>query len=404
VYIGHNHDPVLMALSLLIAIQGSFVSLVLAREIGRLEGARRRLVLAMSAVTLGSSIWAMHFIAMLAYHMPAEASYDLFLTLLSFLIAVLTVGIGYGVMAVVFGGQWRHVAAAICTGGGISGMHYVGMAALTGSVELGYEISWVVVSVLVGIVAAGISLHLAFGTKIQARALLGAVAMGLAISGMHYSAMFGTMITPRDLAQAASAPVLDRHLLAIVVAIVAFVICATSMLLLVPNRPVAIGDDHALAGVDGSVVWERAAGGLVAAASGAILTVKGEVQNGQTRIPAQSGSATVLLDPATICAIRADGRYTHLHDGTREYFCELSITELEGLLDRDRFLRAHRSHIVQVRHVKSIRRKGDGAIVIVGDKVEIAIPVSRSALPKLKARLLVLGRAAMERQETVLLS
>ena len=61
VHTAHDHDPMLMALSVLIAIQGSFVSLVLAREVGRFEGARRRLVLAMSAVTLGSSIWAMHY-------------------------------------------------------------------------------------------------------------------------------------------------------------------------------------------------------------------------------------------------------------------------------------------------------------------------------------------------------
>ena len=38
-------------------------------------------------------------------------------------------------------------------------------------------------------------------------------------------------------------------------------------------------------------------------------------------------------------------------------------------------------------HVKSIRRKGDGAVVLVGERMEMAIPVSRSALPKLKARL-----------------
>ncbi|MEZ5831332.1 MAG: MHYT domain-containing protein [Dongiaceae bacterium] len=394
------HDPTLMALSVLIAIQGSFVSLVLAREVVRFEGARRRLVLAMSAVTLGSSIWAMHFIGMLAYHMPVEATYDLFLTLLSFLIAVLAVGIGYGVMTVIPSGNWRDVAAALFTGGGISGMHYVGMSALTGPIALSYQPLWVAISVLVGIVAAGISLHLAFGTKLQARAVLGAVAMGLAISGMHYSAMYGTMIVPTGLPDAATAHVLDRNLLAIVVAIVAFVICATSMLLLVPTRPVTVQDDHALAGAAGGLVWERNT--TVPAPGGS--AINGEAVNGQVRIPAQSNGATVLLDPAAICAVRADGRYTHLQDGVREYFCNLSITDLESRLDPERFLRVHRSHIVQVRQVKSMRRKGDGAIVTVGDKMEVAIPVSRSALPKLKARLSAPERTFAERQATTPLS
>jgi len=412
-----GHDPTLMALSVLIAIQGSFVSLVLAREVGRFEGARRRSLLAMSAVTLGSSIWAMHFIGMLAYHMPVDmlanmpvdVSYDLFLTLLSFLIAVLAVGIGYGVMTVMPQGNRRDVAAAVFTGGGISGMHYVGMAAITGPIFLLYQPIWIAISVLVGIVAAGISLHLAFGTKLQGRAILGAVAMGLAISGMHYSAMYGTTIapysaayaqggTPADLATAAHA--LDRNLLAIVVAIVAFIICATSMLLLVPNRSAAVEEDHALAGAANGLVWERSGPSPAAEAH---APANGEALNGQGRIPAQSGGKTVLLDPAAICAIRADGRYTHLQDGAREYFCNLSITELESRLDHERFFRVHRSHIVQLRHVRSIRRKGDGAVVTVGDKGE-AIPVSRSALPKLKARLMVPERPAMERQATIVLS
>jgi NO-binding membrane sensor protein with MHYT domain len=400
---GHDHDPMLMALSVLIAIQGSFVSLVLAREVGRFEGARRRLVLAMSAVTLGSSIWAMHFIGMLAYHMPVEASYDLFLTLLSFLIAVLAVGVGYGIMTVIPSGNRRDVAAAIFTGGGIAGMHYVGMAALTGPIALGYQPLWVAMSVLIGIVAAGISLHLAFGTKLQARAILGAVVMGLAISGMHYSAMSGTMIAPTDLAGAATSHVLDRNLLAIVVAIVAFVICATSMLLLMPNRPVAVEDGHALAGAAGGVLWDRAAHGPVPGSSAPAPAAHHEGVNGQARIPVHSNGSTILIDPASICAVRADGRYTHLQDGGREYFCNMSITDLESRLDPERFFRVHRSHIVQIARVKSIRRKGDGAVITVGDKGE-AIPVSRSALPKLKARLMTSEHPAMQRQATNLLS
>jgi DNA-binding LytR/AlgR family response regulator len=142
----------------------------------------------------------------------------------------------------------------------------------------------------------------------------------------------------------------------------------------------------------------------VTTGSGSSPAVTGEAHNGQVRIPAHSNGATVLLDPVTILAVRADGRYTHLQDGARDYFCNLSITELETRLDPERFMRVHRSHIVQVRQVKSIRRKGDGAVVTVGDKGDVAVPVSRSALPKLKARLMVPEHAAVERQATNLLS
>ncbi|HVI90347.1 MAG TPA: MHYT domain-containing protein [Dongiaceae bacterium] len=403
----HGHDPLLMGLSILIAVQGSFVSLVLARETGQFEGAWQRLVLAMSAVTLGSSIWAMHFIGMLAYHMPIAVSYDLFLTLLSFLVAVLAVGIGYGITTVFADSTWRDVAAALFTGGGIAGMHYIGMAALSGPVELGYHGWWVIASILIGVVAAGISLHLAFGTKLQARAALGAVAMGLAISGMHYSAMYGTEVMSSDQNGTALPHALDRTLLAIVVAIVAFIICATSMLLLIPSRRSAPrGDDlvgHAQ--VTSLERWEdHGHDGLPAVPAGPLNN-----RMDMGRIPARSGGSTVLLDPLAIHAVRADGRYTHLQDGGRDYFCNLSITDLAGKLDPAYFLRVHRSHIVQVRYVKALRRKGDGAVLTMAGRSgagrsELAIPVSRSALPKLKARLGLADTAITPPLETSSLS
>ncbi len=376
-----SHDPTLMGLSILIAIQGSFVSLVLAREVDRFEGLRRRLVLGASALTLGSSIWAMHFIGMLAYHMPVEAGYDPFLTLFSFFLAVLVVGIGYGVTTALKPGTWHDAAAAIFTGGGIAGMHYVGMSALTGSLEIGYRGIWVVTSVAIGIVAAGISLHLAFGTKLQARSALGALAMGLAISGMHYSAMAGTIITPTDALEPDTGAILDRGLLALIVAVVAFVLCAASMLLLVPNASGHRGEFSRA----GRARWDNP-GGSPAVLPGGPAKSDAKAEEGP-RIPALSGSATLLLDPDAIQSIRADGRYTHLHDGAREYFCNLSITDLDARLDRNRFMRVHRSHIVQVRHVKSHRRRGDGAVVAVGQPISVDVPVSRRALGELKNRL-----------------
>lgn len=402
----HGHDPLLMGLSILIAIQGSFVSLVLARETVQFDGAWQRLVLAMSAVTLGSSIWAMHFIGMLAYHMPTAVSYDLFLTLLSFLVAVLAVGIGYGITTVFRDNAWRDVAAALFTGGGIAGMHYIGMAALSGPIDLGYHGSWVITSILIGIVAAGISLHLAFGTKLQARAALGAVAMGLAISGMHYAAMYGTDVMTSGQTGTVLPHALDRTLLAIVAAIVAFIICATSMLLLIPSRRSALtpGDDradHSQAIPIGD--WEdRLQIDHPEAPQPVETALPARTEMG--RIPVRAGGSTVLLDPLAIHAVRADGRYTHLQGGGRDYFCNLSITDLAGKLDPAHFLRVHRSHIVQVRYVKALRRKGDGAVLTMTGRSEMAIPVSRSALPKLKARLGLVETAITLPLETTSLS
>ena len=88
------HEPWLVALSIAIAIQGSFVGLSLARELDSAEGFRRRLALAGSALTLATGVWSMHFVGMLAANFPSAIDYLVLPTLVSFLICVIVVGVG----------------------------------------------------------------------------------------------------------------------------------------------------------------------------------------------------------------------------------------------------------------------------------------------------------------------
>src|SRR5882762_7930980 len=87
-----THEPWLVALSLVVAIQGAYVGLSLAVQVGGTIGVRRRWLLAGSALSLGVAIWSMHFVAMLAARLPFPVDYLVFPTLLSFLVCVLVVG------------------------------------------------------------------------------------------------------------------------------------------------------------------------------------------------------------------------------------------------------------------------------------------------------------------------
>jgi len=60
-----THEPWLVALSLIVAIQGAYVGLSLAVQIGKAFGLRRRLLLAGASISLAVAIWAMHFVGML---------------------------------------------------------------------------------------------------------------------------------------------------------------------------------------------------------------------------------------------------------------------------------------------------------------------------------------------------
>src|SRR5262245_8771674 len=125
-----THEPWLVALSLVVAIQGAYVGLTLALQVGGESGVRRRLLLAAAAVSLAVAIWAMHFVAMLAARLPLPVDYLVFPTLLSFLVCALVVGTA--VFAVSAGPLTiaRLAVSAIVFGGGIATMHYIGMSAL----------------------------------------------------------------------------------------------------------------------------------------------------------------------------------------------------------------------------------------------------------------------------------
>ena len=83
-----EHDPTLVALSLLVAIQASYVGLNLALRVSQAFALNRRLLIAGAALSFAVGIWAMHFIAMLAYDPGVVIGYDLVLTLTSLVVVV----------------------------------------------------------------------------------------------------------------------------------------------------------------------------------------------------------------------------------------------------------------------------------------------------------------------------
>ena len=155
-------------------------------------------ILVTSGLTLGLAIWAMHFIGMLASHLPEGYHFDISLTVLSYLI---------GATASVFA-VWlttrptlplpRLVLGAVFMGLGISGMHYTGMLAL--SVEhhqLRYDPLLVICSVLIAVCGSGLSCLFIFKYKTAVKyktALKAVVAilMAFSIVGMHYTGMAAT--------------------------------------------------------------------------------------------------------------------------------------------------------------------------------------------------------------------
>ncbi len=170
----------------------------------------------------------MHFVAMLAFIMPIPISYDIGLTALSLVVAILVTGIGFYVISRQSASPLRLVLSGIFMGLGIAGMHYTGMAAMRGNVELSYDPLFFALSLLVAIGASTVALWVAFRTTDLGQKLVAAVLMGLAISGMHYTGMRAANFycsRPGSIAAQLNASV-DQSNLALAVAGITFLILA----------------------------------------------------------------------------------------------------------------------------------------------------------------------------------
>lgn len=85
-----QYNLALVAGSYFVAVLASHIALrVSARADG---GSEARAWLAGGAVAMGTGVWSMHFIGMLAFQLPIDVSYDVGLTALSLAIAIVVCG------------------------------------------------------------------------------------------------------------------------------------------------------------------------------------------------------------------------------------------------------------------------------------------------------------------------
>ncbi|MDJ0968995.1 MAG: MHYT domain-containing protein [Kiloniellales bacterium] len=367
-----TYDPLLILLSVVIAILGAYAGLRLARGLLRQGGTLRKALLSAAAVTIGGGIWSMHFVGMLALELPVVINYDVLLTLISALVSILVTGIGLSIASYGEASARRLAAAGIFMGLGISSMHYIGMAAVRANCVISYSYGLVATSVLVGIAAATLALWLAFNLKGPWQTFAAAVVMGLAISGMHYTAMAAATFLPVEVLIEYAAPALSPYLMAIVVALAAFLIFGLALLIALPDqgRPEA-----------GSAAAGEPAEAEPPAAPEDLRPER------LTRLPVERNKTTLLLDLEQIVSIQAEAHYTRVSDGAETYFCSFSLSELEARLDPAVFLRVHRSHIINLKHARAFEKHREQALVRLGGDDGASVPVSRRNVPRLREAL-----------------
>src|SRR5919106_3805504 len=124
-----QYDPVLVLVSIAIAVMASYVALDLAGRLSSARGHARWVWWLGGAVAMGLGIWSMHFVGMLAFHLPVEVRYDGPLVMLSVLVAIAASALALFVASRRALPLVILLVSSLAMGGAINGMHYIGMVA-----------------------------------------------------------------------------------------------------------------------------------------------------------------------------------------------------------------------------------------------------------------------------------
>jgi NO-binding membrane sensor protein with MHYT domain/nitrogen-specific signal transduction histidine kinase len=195
-YVG-SYSVSTVIVSILIAIAASYVSFqITEKNIAHRSGASRHGWIALGSIALGSGVWSMHFIGMLAFQLPIEVRYDPTMTALSAAPAVMASAIALHTLSRDRLSFKRQLCAGILMGAGIGAMHYTGMMAMRMHAVIAHDGILFAVSIIVAVVLSTLALGVKGfvlkrgddDTSIQSY-LLSAAIMGGAVSVMHYTAM-----------------------------------------------------------------------------------------------------------------------------------------------------------------------------------------------------------------------
>jgi diguanylate cyclase (GGDEF)-like protein/PAS domain S-box-containing protein len=221
-----QHDFRLVALAGFICCLATYTAFSLnARAQQAAANAQHNWIIA-AAVATGCGVWATHFIAMLGFRPHQHATYMLWPTLASIVIAIFISGLG---LLLSLRRSWPALlAGGGLIGAGIGAMHYTGMIALESHGQLSYDSTLVTVSIGIGIVLGAAAVMLAFKFPTHAGRLAAAALLTLGICGLHFTGITGMLLdTAGALPDAAEG--VPAGLLAIAIAAVTLMILALGL-------------------------------------------------------------------------------------------------------------------------------------------------------------------------------
>ena len=275
-----EHDAaLLLAAALVCGLGAHTAAFLLERAFASALRGRLFRLLAAGGV-FGAAVWALHFLAMLAYRPGLPIGYDLGLTGLSVAAAVVLAAGGLALAGL-------GTAAAALAGGALAGlsitaMHYTGMAGVQVQAALALKVPLVAASVLAGTGLSAPAPLLAAGGRGWRRRLGVAALLTAAVLSLHLTGMAAVVLTPDPTLLLPAAP--DPYWLAVAVtaAAVSLLGLCLGASVVEQNLELRAAEERRLreladAALEGIVIHER---GRVLAANGAFARLVGRAEAG----------------------------------------------------------------------------------------------------------------------------
>lgn len=374
-----SHNHLLISASLIVAMMAGFTGLSVMQGASGLNLVQRKRAVIMAAITMGTGIWSMHFVAMLGMKLPVPFFYDALITLASALVAILVVGIALLIMHFMPRTNQTKTIAGVIVGSGILAMHYLGMYGIK-LVHPIYSGIGIIIAIATSIVLSTSMIFIAYKERENRNIIGGTILFGIAVFMVHFVAMAGT-----EFEEISNAPVPDLQLsnevLALGVAVASFIISGAFLLmsvsLLPSNMKIDLGD-------------ENVAGSSEPYQTKNIRESKPDTHSEKNwvQIPYEKNNQTHFINIENIAAIRAEGHYTILYSTDEKHFCPWNISEMKKRLSNEGFLQSHRSYLVNPRHISSFERTKDNGYLLFANFSSLEkVPVSRSKLNEVRKEL-----------------
>ncbi len=191
----HHYDLWLVSASFVVAVLAAYTALFFGARLGSARDGNRLAWLVTGGLAMGTGVWTMHFVGMLAMPMDTVMSFDGGMTLVSWLAAVVASTIALSIIGRETSSAGLFAVATVMMSGGIVVMHYLGMFAMKMSAAPAYDGVWLTVSITIAVAASAVAMALCRrirtmqGASASAARMAAALVMATAICGMHYSGM-----------------------------------------------------------------------------------------------------------------------------------------------------------------------------------------------------------------------